>query len=189
MILLRLFFEYFKIGLFSVGGGLATIPFLYDLSSKTGWFSYEQLSNMIAISESTPGPIGVNMTTYVGHMVAGIPGSLCATIGLVTPSVVIILIIIKVLEHFKNSSTIDSVFYGLRPASVALIAAAGVEVAKVSIITLDRYMASQVLPELFNIKACILAIVIFAILKIFKPHPLYLLAISAVCGIVFQMAY
>ena len=87
MIYLRLFLEFFKTGLFSVGGGLATIPFLYELSAKTGWFSYEELANMMAVSESTPGPMGVNMATYVGFETAGVPGSICATIGLVTPSV------------------------------------------------------------------------------------------------------
>ena len=94
MIYLRLFWEFCKTGLFSVGGGLATLPFLYDISARTGWFTEAQLADMIAISESTPGPIGVNMATYVGFTTAGIPGALAATLGLVFPEIVIILIIV-----------------------------------------------------------------------------------------------
>ena len=118
MIYLRLFLEFFKTGLFSVGGGLATIPFLYELSAKTGWFSYEELANMMAVSESTPGPMGVNMATYVGFETAGVPGSICATIGLVTPSVIIILIIAKALHAFRSNRYVDAAFYGIRPCSL-----------------------------------------------------------------------
>ena len=93
MIYLQLFWEFFKAGLFSVGGGLATLPFLYDISDRLGWFTHAQIADMLAISESTPGPIGVNMATYAGFTSAGIPGGVVATLGLVTPSVIVILII------------------------------------------------------------------------------------------------
>ena len=93
MMLLRLFWEFFKIGLFAVGGGMATIPFLYDLSDRTGWFTYTQLADMIAISESTPGPIGVNMATYVGYEMSGVLGSISTTLGFVAPSIIIIVIV------------------------------------------------------------------------------------------------
>lgn len=95
MIYLQLFYEFFKAGLFAVGGGLATLPFLHEISEKTGWFSIAELMDMIAVSESTPGPIGVNMATYAGFSTAGILGSLAATIGLVFPSVVIIIFVYK----------------------------------------------------------------------------------------------
>src|SRR5699024_7204340 len=127
-IYIQLFYECFKTGLFAVGGGLATLPFLYDISDRTGWFTYEQLADMIAISESTPGAIGINMTTYVGHITAGFLGGIVATIGLVTPSIIIILIIGRFLTRFRDNPYVDSVFYGLRPASTALIAAAGFSV-------------------------------------------------------------
>ena len=133
MILLRLFWEYFKTGLFAVGGGMATLPFLSDMGSRTGWFTQAQLADMIAVSESTPGPIGVNMATYVGYVTAGIPGSLAATIGLVTPSVIIILIIAGFLQKFRSNKTVDAVFYGLRPCSIGLIAAAGLLVGKIAL--------------------------------------------------------
>ena len=90
MIYLQLFYEFFKIGLFAIGGGLATLPFLYNLSDKTAWFTHAQLADMIAVSESTPGAIGVNMATYVGYQTVGFFGGVIATIGLVFPSIIII---------------------------------------------------------------------------------------------------
>ena len=122
MIFIRLFYEFFKAGLFAIGGGMATLPFLYNISDKTGWFTYGQLADMVAISESTPGPIGVNMATYVGFTTAGIPGAVVATVGLITPSIIIILIIAGFLKSFKDSKYVQNAFYGLRPASTGLIA-------------------------------------------------------------------
>ena len=124
MILLRLFFEFAKTGLFAVGGGLATLPFLQDMAERTGWFTHAQLADMLAVSESTPGPIGVNMATYVGFTVAGIPGAVIATIGEVTPSIIVILIVAAMLTKFRNSNYVENAFYGLRPASSGLIGAA-----------------------------------------------------------------
>lgn len=129
MQLLQLFYEFAKVGLFSVGGGLATVPFLQSMGEKTGWFTNAQLSTMIAVSESTPGPMGVNMATYVGYSISGIPGAVIATLGLITPSIVVIIIIAGFLQKFRQSKTVDAVFYGLRPASTALIASAGLSVA------------------------------------------------------------
>lgn len=180
MIYLRLFWEFCKTGLFSVGGGLATLPFLYDISARTGWFTEAQLADMIAISESTPGPIGVNMATYVGFTTAGIPGALAATLGLVFPEIVIILIIATVLEKFRQNKYVDAAFYGLRPCSVALIAAAGYLVAKIALIS----------DSMVNIKAVILFIVILVLTrwvpKVRNWHPVFFIAISAVVGIVFN---
>ena len=141
MIFLRLFLEFAKVGLFAVGGGLATIPFLQDMGARTGWFTNADLTTMIAVSESTPGPMGVNMATYVGFHTAGIAGGVVATLGLVSSSIVIILIIAGFLEKFRQSKVVDAVFYGLRAASVALISAqialAGVE----NLISFDEAVA------------------------------------------------
>ena len=104
MIYLQLFFEFFKAGLFAIGGGMATLPFLYDISDKTGWFTYGQLADMVAISESTPGPIGVNMATYVGFTTAGISGSVIATLGLITPSIIIIPVSYTHLDVYKRQA-------------------------------------------------------------------------------------
>ena len=132
MILLQLFWEFFKTGLFAVGGGMATLPFLYDMSTRTGWFTQAKLADMIAVSESTPGPIGVNMATYVGFETAGIPGAVIATMGLICPSIIIVLLIARVLKQFRSNKTVDAAFYGLRPCSIALIAAAGLLVARIT---------------------------------------------------------
>ena len=111
--MIQLFIEFFKTGLFAVGGGLATLPFLQDMAVRTGWFTTAQLADMVAVSESTPGPIGVNMATYVGFTVAGVPGALVATLGLITPSIIIILIIAAFLQAFRNNRFVNAAFYGL----------------------------------------------------------------------------
>lgn len=190
MILLRLFFEFFKTGLFAVGGGMATLPFLYDMSEKTGWFTAAQLADMIAVSESTPGPIGVNMATYVGFTTAGIPGSVIATLGLMTPSVVIILIIARVLQKFRENKQVDSAFYGLRPCSVGLIGAAGLLVVKISLFNTELYEATSQLADLFNWKAIALAAVLVVCTRYVKPlsklHPIVFIGFSAAAGILLQ---
>ena len=117
MIYVKLFWEFFKTGLFAVGGGMATLPFLQAIGENSGWYSYTDLMNMLAVSESTPGPIGINMATYVGFTVAGIPGAVTATIGEVTPSIIVILIVAAILNSFRDNKYVNRAFYGLRPAS------------------------------------------------------------------------
>ena len=190
MIYLRLFYEFFKAGLFAVGGGMATLPFLYDISDSTGWFTHSQLADMIAVSESTPGPIGVNMATYVGYTTGGIPGAVIATLGLITPSIIIILIIAKALQAFRQSKYVDAAFYGLRPCSVGLIAAAGVLVLKLALFNADLYKATGVLADLFNLKAIVLAAALLILTryvnKIKDLHPIFFIVASAVVGVVFS---
>ena len=125
---LRLYWEFFKTGLFAIGGGMATLPFLKDIGATTGWFSQTDLMNMLAVSESTPGPVGINMATYVGYTVGGVPGAIVATIGEVTPSIIVILIVAAMLAKFRDSQYVANAFYGLRPASTGLIGAACVSV-------------------------------------------------------------
>ena len=189
-ILLQLFWEFFKTGLFAVGGGMATLPFLYDMAEKTGWFTAAQLADMIAVSESTPGPIGVNMATYVGFHSAGIPGAVIATLGLITPEIIIILIIARVLQKFRQNKIVDAAFYGLRPCSVGLIAAAGLLVVKVAMFCFDKYEQSGVFADLFNWKALILAAVLLILTRWVKPlkklHPIFFILGSALIGVVFS---
>ena len=128
MTYLRLFWEFFKTGLFAIGGGMATLPFLKNIGLATGWYSQTDLMNMLAVSESTPGPIGINMATYVGFTVAGIPGAVIATVGEVTPSIIVILIVAAMLAKFRDSKLVSNALYGLRPASTGLIAAACIDV-------------------------------------------------------------
>ena len=186
MILLRLFWEFFKTGLFSVGGGLATLPFIYNISDKTGWFTHQQIADMIAVAESTPGPIGINTATYVGYTTAGVIGALIATLGIIMPDIIVILIIARFLQKFRDSQAVQDVFYVLRPASTALIAAAGWGVVKIALLNLNATSFAAI----FQWKAIILAVVIWLLTNVVeqtkKFHPLVFIAISALAGIVFS---
>lgn len=192
MIYIRLFYEFFKAGLFAVGGGMATLPFLYDISDKTGWFTYGQLADMVAISESTPGPIGVNMATYVGFTTAGIPGAVIATVGLITPSIIIILIVAGFLKSFKDSKYVQSAFYGLRPASTGLIAAAGLSVAAMVILRKDLFAVTGQILDLFNLENVLLMVILYIFTDRVKKtkglHPVVFIAASAVVGIALHLA-
>ena len=185
MIYLRLFYEFFKTGLFAVGGGLATLPFLNDMADRTGWFTRAQLADMLAVSESTPGPIGVNMATYVGFTIGGIPGALIATLGLITPSIVIILIVAAVLKAFRDSKYVSAAFYGLRPASTAMVAAAGISVA---LMTLLNTSAAGL--AVFRWREIALAAVILILTrwtpKVKAFHPIIFIVFSAVIGILLK---
>ena len=186
MILLRLIFEFAKTGLFSVGGGLATLPFLYEISNNTVWFSHADIADMIAISESTPGPIGINMSTYAGFKTAGVLGGVLASFGLALPSIIITLIIARFLNKFRNNPLVEGAFYGLRPASIAMITAAGLNVAKVALVDLEAYGLTGNLGDLFVWKAIILGVLIFIGQRKLKWHPVIFIAISAVIGILFK---
>lgn len=192
MIYLRLFFEFCKIGLFSVGGGLATIPFLTELGERTGWFTSGQLADMIAISESTPGPMGVNMATYAGFASGGVFGGVVATLGLVFPSIVIILIIAGFLQRFRQSKVVDGVFYGLRAGSVALITAAMLQVARIALMFREVPLPEKgvVRVDLFHWPAVILAVIVFVLVKftpLKKLHPICFIGLAALAGIIFKM--
>ena len=135
----EMFIRFFLVGLFAIGGGLATLPFLVDMGEATGWFTQLDISNMVAISESTPGPLGINMATYIGFQIssdygalAGVLGAIIAPLGVVTPSVIIILIVSKILDRFKDSKYVQYAFYGLRAASFGLIASALLSVARIA---------------------------------------------------------
>jgi chromate transporter len=191
MIYLRLFFEFFRAGLFAIGGGLATIPFLQDIGARTGWYTAGDLANMIAVSESTPGPMGVNMATYVGYEIAGIPGAVVTTLGLICPSIIIILIISKFLQKFRQSRGVEAVFYGLRPASTAMISAAGVSVAVIALLNTSAWNGTAAsLVQVLNWKCILLALVLLVCTRVKKlkaVHPIVWILTAAVAGIVFQM--
>lgn len=198
MLYLKLFYEFFKTGLFSIGGGMATIPFLYKISDATGWFTYDDLANMIAVSESTPGPIGVNMATYVGYITGtqeGGPlyatlGAVTATLGLITPSIIVILIIAMFLKSFRDNKYVNNAFYGLRPASMGLVAAAGLSVVINNLFEPESFTNGFHLDGI-NWIGFGLAIVFWIFTNKVKKtkglHPIIFIAASAVAGIVFQM--
>lgn len=183
MTYLLLFWEFFKTGLFAIGGGLATIPFLMDISERhPEWYTAEELSNMIAISESTPGPIGINMATYVGFSTGGILGGIVSTLGIILPSIIIVLIIAGFLQKFRESRPVQNAFYFLRPAVIGML---GVSLVSMILPLLFDFNGTQIL-EIINLKAIALfAVLLFGILKL-KKHPILYIAIGAIIGIIFK---
>ena len=189
---LQLFWEFFKTGLFAVGGGMATLPFLYDISNKTGWFTHAQLADMVAVSESTPGPIGVNMASYVGFVTGGVGGAVVATLGLIAPSILIVLIIAAFLKAFRDSKYVDGAFYGLRPASTALIASALVTVAKIAFFSSQNFGDLTAVLHGVEWKAVVLAAVLLLLTR-YVPrvkswHPIVFIGLSAAVGVIFRFA-
>ena len=186
MIYLTLFYEFFKVGLFSVGGGVATIPFYMELADKYDWLTTQMLTDMIAVSESTPGPIGINLATYAGFRAAGIPGALVATFSEVLPSFIILVLIAKALERYKENALVSSTFSGIRPAVAGLIAAAGWSVMRVALFTAPS--GSSLFTTLLScdIKWLVLFCALLALMQI-KPlkklHPIVYIVFSAVVGI------
>ena len=186
MIYLQLFFEFLKTGLFTIGGGLAAIPLLQEMADNTGWFTQAQLADMLAISESTPGPIGINMATYVGYTTAGFPGGLIATLAIITPSLIIVLIVARLLRGLRDNVILESALYGLRPASIGLISAAGLGIIRLSLIREELWRHTGEISDLFDFKAIILALVLFFLMKKFKIPPIVFIAGSAAIGIIFK---
>lgn len=187
MIYLQLFWEFFKTGLFSVGGGLATLPFLYSMGEKTGWFTAGDVADMLAVSESTPGGIGVNMATYAGYRAAGLPGGVVATLGLVAPSVIVILLVAMALDKFRKSAVVEKSLCLLRPVSTALIAAAGLSV---FVLVLGNPNAVS-LAGAIRWDALALMVGLWLLTNVIKPtkklHPIVFIALSALCGVVLQL--
>jgi len=198
MLYLKLFWEFFKAGLFAIGGGMATVPFLQEISRKTGWYTAGDLADMIAVSESTPGPIGVNMATYVGYTtvhnhygpVAGIFGGILSTVGLVMPSVIIILIVARFLEKFRENRYVNAAMYGLRAASVALISSAGISIVMIAVFQINSIeeWKSAVIDYRCFVLAVLVLIMTRWVPKIKDLHPIIFIIASAVIGIAFHMS-
>lgn len=184
---LLLCWEYFKTGLFAIGGGYATIPFLREMSVKYGWFTLDQLTTMLAVSESTPGPIGVNMATYVGYSQFGIAGAIGATLSLVAPSIIVICIIASVLERFKQLRVVQGIFSGLRPAVCGFILSAVISIFLVSLFRTDALGAGD-FGSFFKWKSILLFAVLLAGYKLPKktPHPIFLIVAAACAGMIFS---
>lgn len=201
LLYLKLYWEFFKTGLFAVGGGMATLPFLQNIGETTGWYTYGDLMNMLAVSESTPGPIGINMATYVGFTVGGIFGAVIATLGVITPSIIVILIVAAILKSFRNNLYVDRAFYGLRPASTGLIGAACVAVILEVLTSVETASSSSGLGKQFYLEAgsclinwrgLLLAVILLVLtnkIKITKDlHPIVFIGFSAIVGILFGFA-
>ena len=183
---LTLVVEFLKIGLFSIGGGLATLPFLFKLADNFDWFTRETLIDMIAISESTPGPIGVNMATYAGFSAGGVAGGILATFALIAPSIVILLVITKILDRFRANKYVKAAFLGIRPAVTALIASASFGLIKITLLDIPAYSESGLLKDIMNYKGIVLFAVVGYLLKKFDKHPIYYIGGAALIGAVFR---
>lgn len=189
--ILILCIEFFKTGLFAVGGGLATLPFLTQMAvDHPHWFTQEMLADMIAVSESTPGPLGVNMATYVGYTVEGIPGAILATASLVLPSIIVILIVAKFLQRFNENQIVGDVFMGLRPAVTGLIGAAGFSVIAMALFDSTAFAAGAgVFASIHWVSVAVFAVILGAqfVKKLSRIHPVVYIAIGAVAGIVLKL--
>lgn len=195
MIFLQLYFEFFKIGLFAVGGGLASLPFIYELSAKTGWFTDLDIANMVAVSESTPGPLGVNMATYVGCTTTGLGGGVVATLGLITPSILIIILIAAFLNHFEDNRYVKSFFGMIRPVAVALITVAWLGIVNLAFFGNAFSVAGLTdIPALWNQitavvdwRMLVYAAVLLVFIKKVQKYPIPTILVSAAVGIVLKL--
>jgi chromate transporter len=178
--LLFLFIQFFRIGLFSIGGGYATLPFLYEMADKYDWLTREDVGNMLAVAQSLPGAIGVNLSAYTGFRCAGIPGAFIAALGLITPSIIIIVIIARVLSAFKESKIVAALFAGFRPAGAGLLSAAAFAAIAVSLYNPGR----QYWYETLRLRELALFAVLFALVVKFKKHPVFYILAAAIAGLV-----
>lgn len=165
----QLFLQFFHVGVFSFGGGYATLPFLYDIAEKYHWYSAKQLTDMLAISSITPGPIGVNVATFAGFATSGVLGALIATTAIILPSYIIVTIVYKVLDKFRTNRNVKGAIRGLKPAGCALLSAVGIKLLSTSNLHL---LGSLIL----------IAFVITSLKK--KQDTLFYLGISAILGLV-----
>ncbi len=189
MTLFYLFVEFIKTGLFAVGGGLATIPFLKEIALKYEWFSVDELTDMIAVAESTPGPIGINMSTYSGFKADGFIGAAVATVSIIIPPIIIILIISKVLQKFKTNKYVNKIFSVLRPASSGLILGAMMDIFIISFFYKDKLtnfsLSIQNIFGILNFKSVLFfAVMYIGVLKLKKFSPIVFIACGAVFGII-----
>ena len=186
--MLILMWEFFKTGLFSVGGGLATIPFLQEMAQKYDWFTSEELLDMIAVSESTPGAIGINCASYAGYKAYGFPGAILASLALITPAIIIILIISKIISKFKENKTIGHMFEMLRPATAGLIFGAMFSVMVLTLFNVEAYKQTGNFIDIFKyVEIIIFAVFLFILRKYKKIHPIAIIACGAALGIIFNL--
>ncbi len=186
MIFLQLFFTFFKIGLFTIGGGYAMLPLIQSEIQRLGWMSSTELVNFIAVSESTPGPFAINCATYVGSQMGGVLGSVCATLGVVMPSFIIILIIAAFFEKFKDNKIVVGCMTGLKPAVIGLIGSALVSIAA-TVFFHNGFTLSVLSTPQFYISLVLFITMTVCALK--KVHPIIIICISAVTGIITGYAF
>ena len=172
MIYAILAWEFFKIGLFAVGGGLVTVPFLYDLTTQYNWYTAQELTDMIAIAQSTPGPVGINMATYAGFNAAGWRGGIVATLSEVLPSMVVIYLIARLLTEWNENQYIKRILAAVRPAVLALILYAGWQIACQSIT---------------DYKTGGLLIVLVIVQHFYRKSAIFYIILAAIAGVALQI--
>lgn len=186
--MLRMIWEFFKAGLFAIGGGMATIPFLQEMAKNFGWFSQEELLDMIAVSESTPGAIGINISSFAGFKSYGIPGAIFATLALITGPIIITLIIARMMAKFKSSKIVHDMFETIRPATAGLILGAMSSVIAMTLLNIPLFRQTGNPGDLVKLLPMTLFIVyLFVLIKFKKIHPIAIIGISALVGIIFGL--
>jgi len=188
MKLLFLYATFFKIGLFAVGGGLATLPFLFELADNSiangsGWLTREVIGNMLAVAQSLPGPIGANLSAYTGFRYAWIPGGYAALLGLTAPSIIVILIVARTLQKFRESAIVKSLFAGFRPAAAGLLSAAGFAAIMLSLWN----AASPVWYTYIRWKETLIFAVLFFFVFKFKRHPIVYIIAAGAAGVILKL--
>jgi chromate transporter len=186
MVYLTLAYEFLKTGLFAIGGGLATLPFLYQIADRHPWFTREALTDMIAISESTPGPIGLNMATYAGYAAGGAFGGVLASLSVLVPSFFIIAGVVKVLDKFKENRLVKAAFYGIRPAVTALIASAALGIASITLLDRSAFSGVGSLVRVLRYDRLILCAALFYLTNKYKKHPACYIGGAALIGALFN---
>jgi chromate transporter len=189
MNLFFLYLEYFKIGIFAVGGGLATLPFLFLMANdrfsfiqQTGWLSTEQVSNFLAIAQCSPGAVGVNIAAQTGFQYGGISGGIFAVLGLISPAIIVITIVSKALQSIKDNKIAVAVFAGLRPAATGLLCAAGWGVWRLAL----HNNAAVIWHELVRWREMVLCVVLFLLIAKLKCHPIIYIALGAIAGVLLK---
>ena len=189
MNLLFLYATFFKIGLFAIGGGLATLPFIFQLADNAsgmdakGWLTREMVGNMLAVAQSLPGAVGANLSAYTGLRHSGIPGAYAAALGLITPSVIIIIFVARMLRTFQENAVVKSLFSGFRPAAAGMLSAAGFGVIALS---LWNNLAS-VWYEYLRWKETLMFVVLFFLIYKFKKHPIIYIAVAGAAGVLLKL--
>lgn len=181
-----LYYEFLKVGLFTIGGGLAALPFLQKLVDQYGWITSDQLLDMIAISESTPGPIGINAATFMGYKVAGVLGGVIATLGVVTPSLIIIVLLAHTLKNHGDHPLVQGGFSTIRPAVAGLIGSVAIQLGRDELFHLGNWVESNLIGVL-NFPALGVFALIFYLIHRLKWHPVACLAGAAFIGIIFRL--
>jgi chromate transporter len=186
-----LYIEFFKIGVFAVGGGLATLPFLFLMANdrfafirRTGWLNTEQVGNFLAIAQCSPGAVGVNVCAQTGFLYGGIPGGIAAVLGLISPAIIIISVIARALQSIKNNKISIAVFSGLRPAATGLLTAAGLGVWRLALYNDIAARGGGAWHEIFRWRESLVCLVIFLLIVKFKKHPVVYVALGAIAGII-----